>query len=187
MLWNPEEKPVANAAQFLGWARQEPLRTLYQSLRQNLLTWEAQAVMLGRAVKRRSEFETFHKILSGSFVSSLVKLRPSTRLACFRMYPDLLSYSCFWAFARAVPSPGSALPVTGCPSSESHVSFQRSLPWPQYWGAALYSWTSSSFSFIFLLYSVIFLVYILPLEMTFFFAYLLIICDCKCSNVSSWK
>ena len=133
MLWNPEEKPVANAAQFLGWARQEPLRTLYQSLRQNLLTWETQAVMLGRAVKRRSEFETFHKILSGPFVSSLVKLRPSTRLACFIMYPDLPSYSCFWAFACAVPSPGSALPMTGCPSSDSHVSFQKSLPWPQYW------------------------------------------------------
>ena len=58
MLWNPEEKPVANAAQFWGWAPPKPLRTLFQSLRQNLLTWEAQAVMLGRGSKRRSEFET---------------------------------------------------------------------------------------------------------------------------------
>ena len=35
---------------------------------------------------------TFHKILSGPFVSSFVKLRPSTRLACFIMYPDLLGF-----------------------------------------------------------------------------------------------
>ena len=87
MLWNPEEKPVANAAHFLGWARQEPLRTLYQSLRQNLLTWEAQAVMLGRGVKRRSEFETsdFSQNPVWAFCFILGKTE-TIRLSCLYLY-----------------------------------------------------------------------------------------------------
>ena len=112
MLWNPEEKPVANAAQFLGWARQELLRTLYQSLRQNLLTWETQAVMLGRGVKRRSEFETsdFSQSPVWAFCFILGKIETIHSSCLFHYVPGpaklflLLSLCMCCSFSRECPS-----------------------------------------------------------------------------------
>ena len=121
---------------FWGWVPQGPLRTLYQSVWQNVLTWEVQGCGVGERL-RRSEFETpvnFRKILSGlSFHPSWDRDHP-THLACFHYVPGpaesfsppSLCVCC--SFCQECPSQIFAL--SGCPSS--HVSFWKILPWPQW-------------------------------------------------------
>lgn len=142
---------------FWGWVPQGPFRTLYQSVWQNVLTWEVQGCGVGERL-RRSEFETavsFHKVLSGLSFHPLWNRDHPTHLACFIMFLDLPSHSPLRAFVCAVPSARSALLRSlHCLAVPHHTSASGKFFLDHNAKvAALYSWASIVlFSFIFLLF-----------------------------------